>query len=268
MTLTPSGQRFYQHALQLHGRAREFEQKILGERNEVAGEIAVACFESLAPLYAPALIASFQREFPGVMVRLDVGAQERIIQGLRSGAYDVAICYSQGLPKSISQVGLLPDLYPHAILPMGHRLAGSGPVSLSMLTEDPFILLDIWPSNEYFLSLFKDAGLNPKIAYHAPSLELVRGLVGQGLGFSLLVTEPVNNTTFDGKEVISLPLSDRLAPSRIVMSWNGSSELTHTMRQFLRHCQAFVQIPKDAAAQRRETLAIVSAVSRAGVPRG
>jgi DNA-binding transcriptional LysR family regulator len=248
MKLTPVGQRFYEHALRLHRGAREFEQKALGENNQIAGEISLACFETLAPLYAPSLIASFQKLFPGVTIKLHIAAQARIIHGLRTGAYDIAICYTRELPPGIENVALLPDLFPHAVLPKGHRLANVGPVSLSMLAFEPFILLDIWPSNEYFLSLFEAKGISPNVAYLAPSLEMVRGLVGHGLGFSLLTTEPTNTLTFDGKEVVTLPISDQTVPSTIAMAWHDATELTRTTREFLFHCQSTIRRPHNVPA--------------------
>ncbi len=257
LALTPAGSRFHAYALALHGRAREFEQKALAETSQVAGEISLACFETIAPLYAPSLIASFQRLFPDVTIRLHVGAQDKINQGLRSGAYDIAICYVHALPPSMHHVGLLPDMQPHAVLPKGHILAKGAPVSLAMLAREPLVLLDIWPSNQYFLSLFESVGVTPRIAYHAPSLEMVRGLVGHGLGFSVLVTEPVNGVTFDGKEIVTVTLSDDVKPSRLAMAWYGMSELTRSTRAFLTHCQSSIK-----------PMVRVSAVSEVTNPRG
>lgn len=245
MSPTAVGRRFYLHAVNLLRHSREFEQKAFGETSLIAGEISLACFETLAPLYAPHLIASFQQRFPDVSVRLHVGSQERIIEGLRSGIYDIAICYVQGLPSVIEHVALLPDLFAHAVLPQGHRLAEHSAISLSMLANDPLVLLDIWPSNEYFLSLFEKAGVSPRVAYKAPSLDMVRGLVGHGLGISVLVTEPANSQTFDGKEVITVPLTDRMTPSRTVMAWHGATELTGPTREFLHHCQQNIRTPRQ-----------------------
>lgn len=182
-----------------------------------------------------------------MVIRLHIGAQEKIIEGLRSGAYDLAICYVQGLSASIDHVALLPDLYPRAVLPRSHRLASRTSLSLSMLADDDLILLDIWPSNEYFLTLFDEAGVTPRVAYRVPSIELVRGLVGQGLGFSVLVTEPPHGMTFDGEQVVTIPLTDRMIPSRTVMAWHGSTALTRLTRTFLHHCQTHIEIPPHIA---------------------
>lgn len=64
------------------------------------------------------------------------------------------------------------------------------------------ILLDVQPSRTYFVNLFEELGLTPNIAFSSPSIEMVRGMVGQGFGFSLLVTRPHSECTYDGKKVV------------------------------------------------------------------
>jgi DNA-binding transcriptional LysR family regulator len=236
MTLTPAGHRFYHHAVKLLRHSRDFETNVFEESNIVAGELTVAFFESLAALYAPVLMATFLNRFPAVSMKPQVCSQSRIVEGLRTGLFDVAVCYVQGLPEGIESTALLSDRFPHAVLPRDHRFANSPSVSLAMMSTEPFVLLDIWPSNEYFLGIFETAGLTPNVVYKAPSLELVRGMVGHGLGVSILVSEPVNHQTFDGREIATVPITDAMAPSRVVMAWHGATEMTRASREFLAHC--------------------------------
>ena len=71
---------------------------------------------------------------------------------------------------------------PHVLLPGKHRLTRLRQVPLVALRDEPFILLDIAPSRTYFTRILEQAGLAPKPAFSSPSLEVVRGLVGQRLG--------------------------------------------------------------------------------------
>jgi DNA-binding transcriptional LysR family regulator len=57
VSLTPSGSRFYRKALELLRVAHEFEQNALADNDVVAGQIDIGCFETVAPLYLPRLIA-------------------------------------------------------------------------------------------------------------------------------------------------------------------------------------------------------------------
>ncbi len=66
VSLTPSGARFFRKAQELLRMAREFEQNALADNDIVAGQIDIGCFETVAPLYLPQLIAGFSALYPGV----------------------------------------------------------------------------------------------------------------------------------------------------------------------------------------------------------
>lgn len=203
----------------------------------IAGEISLACFPTLAPRFVPALVSSFKQQYPEVAMQLHLVPQHELVDGLRDGKYDLGICYSYGLPQTIEHAGLTPDLYPQAVLSENHRFADREMLSLSMLADDPFVLLDIWPSNEYFLGIFQSSGIQPKVTYKVPSIDLVRGLVGFDLGYSILVTQHDDFRTLTGRRILTVPLKDAMHPSRMVMAWQGSNELTTLTRTFLHHCQ-------------------------------
>ena len=59
------------------------------------------------------------------------------------------------------------------------------------------ILLDIEPSREYFLGLFRKHNLKPWVYYRSPSLETVRGFVASGMGYSILITQPKTNYDYN-----------------------------------------------------------------------
>lgn len=45
--------------------AKEFEQNALADNDVVSGQIDIGCFETVAPLYLPQLIAGFSALYPG-----------------------------------------------------------------------------------------------------------------------------------------------------------------------------------------------------------
>jgi DNA-binding transcriptional LysR family regulator len=83
-------------------------------------------------------------------------------------------------------------------------------LSLEKLAPLPLILLESPRSAKYFLSLFEKAGLTPNVRLRSTSFETVRGLVGHGLGYSLLSTKPANRVTHDGQVLV---VRQRVIPS-------------------------------------------------------
>ncbi|HHX4174628.1 TPA: LysR family transcriptional regulator, partial [Burkholderia contaminans] len=140
VSLTPSGTRFYRKAQELLRIAHEFEQNALADNDVITGQIDIGCFETVAPLYLPQLIAGFRERYPGVNIRLRDGDQQELVQGLTSGTFDLALMYDHDLDGTIETEPLMPPQQPYVLLPEHHRFAGQTHVSLRDLCVEPMIL--------------------------------------------------------------------------------------------------------------------------------
>ena len=236
VSLTPSGARFYRKAQELLRMAKEFEQNALADNDIVAGQIDIGCFETVAPLYLPRLIAGFNALYPGVEIRIRDGEQQELVQGLTSGSFDLVILYEHDLDGTIQPQPLMAPQRPYALLPADHRFAQQTQVSLRELALEPMILLDVQPSRTYFVSLFDELGLTPNIAFSSPSIEMVRGMVGQGFGFSILVTRPHSEHTYDGKRVVCVDIAEDITGSALVAAWLKRAQLTKSAQLFADYC--------------------------------
>ena len=68
-------------------------------------------------------------------------------------------------------------------------------------------------------------------------LELVRGMVGEGFGYSVLVTRPFSAWTYGGREVASVEISDNVAPSGLVSARLKRNQLTKPAQLFVDFCR-------------------------------
>ncbi len=236
VSLTPSGARFYHKALKLIRTAHEFEQNALADNNVIAGKIEVGCFETVAPLILPRLLRGFKQRYPGVEVKVRDGEQHELIKGLIAGSYDLVLLYQHHLDATIETTPLIAPQKPYVLLPAEHPLAEQTTVTLQELTHYPMILLDVLPSRHYFVSLFTNAGLTPNIVFSSPSIEMVRGMVGQGFGFAFLVTRPHGDTTYDGQKLVTIKLNDVVEGSGLVAAWLKQSPLTTPAELFKQYC--------------------------------
>ena len=84
-------------------------------------------------------------------------------------------------------------------------------VSLNELADDPFILLDLPYSRDYFFGLFR-AG-RARAAHRVPSRsqELIRGLVAHGHGFAIQNAIPATTIAYDGNSIAVLALEEHIA---------------------------------------------------------
>lgn len=237
ISLTPAGTRFYERAKALLQSVHEFEQNALADGDVSSGRVDIGCFETFAPLYLPSLIRGFNTLYPGIEIKVRDGDQDELLQGLEKGRFDLVVVYDLGLDETLSTRLLTAGQPPYILLPATHRLGGADKVSLFDLCDEPLILLDVAPSRDYFVGLFEPYGLSPKVGFSSPSLELVRGMVGQGFGYSLLVTRPHAPTTYDGHEVVAVEIAESVACSGLVAAWLKRNQLTVPARLFLEYTE-------------------------------
>ena len=204
------------------------------------GTLAVGCFQTFAPYVLPGMVAALVKERPGLAIQLLEGDQQYVLGSLRNGEIELALLVDFGLASDITAEALT-ELPTYVLLPDGHRLSAQAQIALETLVEEPLILLDVVPSSQYFLSLFAARGLQPLVGYRTRSFEMVRGLVGNGLGYSLLGTRPAHDVAYDGHGLLTRPLAGNARPSRVVLAHLAGRPPSAAAQAFIEHCRAFFQ---------------------------
>lgn len=215
VTLTLAGEKIVNEARLLLKHAAEFAQNALDYGNGLRGKIALGCFLTLAARFMPTLLARFAELHPGITVELHEGDQEELIAMLLSGRAELALAYNFAVHQDLAALPLA-DLPPHVIVSAGHRLANRDRIGLEELAEEPYILLDLPHSRDYFFGLFRSVGVEPRVAMRSRSQELIRGMVANGQGYSIQNAISPTNLAYDGKRVAVLSLKQRLPPTRIL----------------------------------------------------
>lgn len=238
VTATPQGTRFLAEARNLVNQAQDLQRQSEAAGTAIEGTLSIGSFTTIAPAFAPKIISQFVNLHPKANLRLEEGTQEHLFEGLRGGRYDLALLYSVDLPDEFSATPLA-SLAPHVLLPQHHRLAKRKRIALRELAKEPFVLLDVAPSRTYFLRILNAAGIEPKIAFASPSLEVVRGLVGQGLGYSILITRPHGDHAYDGEALAIRPIAGDVEPGLIVLATLRQMRKTRLVSAFEEHCVSY-----------------------------
>lgn len=213
-------------------------RQVVSDRATTAGTLTLGCFQIIAPYIVPALAARLTKLHPGISLTLMEGDQDGLVSSLRRGDIEVALLYDFGLGEEMHVVPLA-ELSPYVLLPEGHPLALRAAIALEDLVEESLVLLDVPPSHDYFVSMFRDRGLEPRLGLRTGSLEMVRGLVGHGLGYSLLATKPANNMSYDGRALVARPLANAVEPSRLVLASLAARPISAHAMEFASHTQAY-----------------------------
>ncbi len=198
--------------------------------------LSVGCFHTFGPFILPEMLQRMMRGGTPLDLDLIEGDQRRVQESLLAGETEIGLLYDLDLSDDLKTV-VLQELQPYVLLAQGDPLAGHGEIRPADLAGRPMVLLNTPPSRDYFRNIMIDAGVTPDVAYKTASLEMVRGMVGQGLGYALLATRPASDLTYDGKRTITRPLVADAPPSRIVLAVRKGATLSPAAEQFLWFCR-------------------------------
>jgi len=245
LSLTPSGQRMTREAKAVLKQAADLHV-VAGElKGETSGPLSVGCFVTLAPMIVPELGHAFTQRYPGVRLAIREGDHETLIGQLRQVEIDAAITYDLATPDDVVFEPLV-RLPPQIVVAEDHPLAGRASVGLGDVNGLPMVLLDLPHSQDYFLSLFAKEGLTPNVAARSANQEVVRTMVANGDGFTIVNVRPRNLAALDGRKLVALDLEGAHAAMTIGIATLRQDHKTRVLAVFEQHCRDLInerQIP-------------------------
>ncbi|MDQ2093705.1 LysR substrate-binding domain-containing protein [Rhodalgimonas zhirmunskyi] len=226
-----------------YGTAARIEAPVsVAAGKEAEGRVlSVAAFHAFGPILLPDMIRRMTDAEPGLRVDLIEGDQGRITQAVMAGEADVALVYD---PGAVDGLDLMPltELQPYVLLAQDHPLAEKAALAPEDLAGHAMVLLGRPPSSDYFTGLLHDAGVEPQVAFRSSNLEMVRGLVGQGLGFALMATRPASTMAYDGSLLVTRPLTGGAQPARVMLATRKGATLTPAVERFIWFCRDFFDL--------------------------
>lgn len=239
LSLTPQGQRLLREARALLGHAEEISAIASELSAGIAGSLGVGFLVSVAPLLIPDVLTGFAAAHDRVRLEVEEDHHRGLMEGLRHGRLSAAITYDLDVPPEVAFEPLV-ALPPYALLPAGHRLAGRTSLSLVELADEPYVLLDLPQSREYFLALFLQERIEPKVVSGSPHTEVVRALVGAGHGFGLANLRPRNRAALDGSPLAYVPLEERYRPLTLGLATLASARKPRAVLAFEAYCRTHI----------------------------
>jgi DNA-binding transcriptional LysR family regulator len=228
---SPAGRELLAQAAEVLAAAGRLDERSAALRGDVSGELPIGCLITLAPTIGPAACRAFEQRWPRAGVALLPAHQAELIARVDDGTIALAITYDLGLPAGV-EFAPLADAPPYALVAESHPLAAAGEAGLDQLAREPFVLLDLPLSRDYFLGLFGAAQLEPEVARRVADAELARSLVAWGYGYTLANARPAPERAVDGTPLRAVPVRTSARPPRIGLARRAGLEPTRTAAAF------------------------------------
>jgi len=189
-------------------------------RTALSGSITIGYYAPVAPAFMPAIVAPLVRDHPGIKVNLVEADNEAAQAGLLNGDFDL-ILFVAGMVHTDIEFHPLIDAPPYVLVPREHSLRTCEFVTRSDLRGQPLVLLDLPMTNLYYRDLVSDADQPANIVATVSTHEMVRSLVGAGVGCAILNMRPATTTTYAGDEVFAVPFRPETRSLKLALGHAG-----------------------------------------------
>lgn len=187
-------------------------------RSKLTGSLRIGYYAPIAPAFIPAIASSLLEGNTTVDIKFSECDNHTAQSGLIDGTYDAIICVAYAMHPQITFEPLT-EVSAYLLTPDSHRLASKTSVCVEDISDENLILLDLPVVSEYYGQIFETAGFSPKVVSTASSVEMVRSLVGAGLGSSILHMRPVTDVTYAGQRVVAVPFVPPLRSLQISLGY-------------------------------------------------
>ena len=206
-------------------------------KNSLSGTLRLALGVAAAATFIPTLIQPLIDKNNDITLKLFETDNEQAQNGLLNGDFDAIIFLSENVKPGFTCENLM-KAPPYILAPKDYFPRSQKTVSLSHFNELPMVLLNLPGVSEYYNSLFEINKIRPRVVATAKTNQMVRSLVGAGLGCSLLNLKGAADTTAAGDEVRILKLEGVLRPMELKLGFNEEYQ-RKLVKAFIIECRNY-----------------------------
>lgn len=190
IALTEAGETLYTYAKQIQVLYNQADKAIDELTGLVRGQLLIGASTTVGEYILPRLIGAFNRKFPKIDVRLDIGNSSEIVSQVLDNILDVGLVGRAVQNKNLTTVRFIEDELVLAVYP-GHIGIDTGEIDLEQAVQNcRFILREEGSATrDTTLKGFKEKGIQLKdlnVVLTLGSSEAIKGAIEAGMGVSIL----------------------------------------------------------------------------------
>jgi len=189
--ITPAGESLLQLSHRVFQDLQDTVSAISDKRESLRGTLRLVGGMTVCLYVFPALLAEVRRVHPHLDLKVTVGSAERSITMLRSGAGDLGMLT---LPVEASDLVSVPVLEEELFLTtyLTHPLAKKKAITPADLDKQPFVLFETGSITRRLVEeFFARERLEPQIIMETENVEIIKAMVRNGLGISIIPWQAV-----------------------------------------------------------------------------
>ena len=184
---TPDGEVVFLHCERVFGHLRDLEEAIEALRTGSAGRVTVGAIYSIAEYLLPEYIRRYHDTYPRVRFKLVTSRSGQVLQALREHRVDVG--FVAGRPDDENFISApIRDNPLVVVVSPGHPFATcDGQLPIERLHKSDMVAFDDEAPTRHVTDRYlNDHDAEPRILAESPSIETVKRLVREQVGFAVL----------------------------------------------------------------------------------
>jgi DNA-binding transcriptional LysR family regulator len=186
VTMTDAGQALLPMARRVLADLADVEYGMAELEGLRRGHVAIGATPSISAALLPTVLAQFHTRFPEVSLSVSEQGSRHLVEGIGSGALDMALAIPT-LPRANFESVRLATEDLVVVTSTNHRLARSKSIALSDLALEPMVMFrDGYDLRVTTLTACAAAGFEPKAVVEGGEMSGVLALVAEGLGVAIV----------------------------------------------------------------------------------
>lgn len=202
LKLTENGKLLYGYAEQIFRLVEQAERTMKDVGALEKGELRVGTTNALAQYLLPIILPAFNTSHPGIQLYVEVESSSQLVNGILDHNYEIAIVARVPYPDTIQNIPLIKEEIVLITSPES-SLASRDLCSLQELSKFPMICREKRSATRQMVwNEFGKKSVAPSVVIEAGNTELIKNLVENGRGASLLAKVFVKKEVENGTLVV------------------------------------------------------------------
>ena len=229
--LTRAGELVAEWSHQLLDQATQWQAGVSALHARASTQLNIAASQTIAEYFAPRWLARFRTDHDDVVARLEVHNSARVLQMVQSGATQLGLLESPGVPSGVEAVTIGHDRLVVVVAP-GHPWCRRRSVSVSDLAGTALVVREPGSGTRETLDRALAGLQRAPAALELPSNAAVLSATSAGAGPAVLSEWAAQGAIADGR-LRRVPLSGQPLERKLRAVWSGEAPLGHLAQAFV-----------------------------------